>query len=427
MADLQTVKKRTNHHEPLKICFLTYRGNPTCGGQGIYTKRICRALKDIGHEVSVVSGPPYPELDHDIPLFRLPSLDLYNPENLFRVPRFHEFLSPVNTLEWLDFSTGGFPEPLTFSLRAYHFFRSNSNHFDVVHDNQCLSYGLLGIKKLGYPLVATIHHPITVDRNTEIKSARYPWSKLKILRWYSFIGMQKRVSRQFSHIITVSECSKKDLSREFRISPTKFRVAPNGIDTSVFYPLPRVQRNKNRLIVTTSADTPLKGLSYLLKAVASIAKKREIKLTVIGQPKRGSGVLNLIKELNLKNHLEFTGRIDDMDFAYYYALSSIAVVPSVYEGFGFPAGEAMACRIPVISTTGGALAEVVGDAGILVPPADAGALERAILDLMDNPDKREQLAEAGYQRVQQNFTWKRAAEKVVNVYREAIDANGRSE
>jgi glycosyltransferase involved in cell wall biosynthesis len=426
MAHLQPAEKQRKNNGPLKICFLTYRGNPTCGGQGIYTKRICRALRDLGHDVSVVSGPPYPELDQNIPLFKLPSLDLYNPENLFRVPQFHEFLSPINTLEWLDFSTGGFPEPLTFSLRAYNFFRSNSNHFDIIHDNQCLSYGLLGIKRLGYPLVATIHHPITVDRNTEIKTAKYPWSKLKVMRWYSFIGMQKRVSKKLSHIITVSDCSKRDLAKEFMISPKKFRVTPNGIDTDVFYPLPQIKRHENRLIVTTSADTPLKGLAYLLTAVASIAKKRDIKLTVIGKPKRGSGVLNLIKKLELKNHLEFTDRIDDKDFAYYYALSSIAVVPSVYEGFGFPAGEAMACRIPVISTTGGALAEVVGDAGILVPPADAGALERAILDLLDNPDKREKLAEAGYKRVQEHFTWKKAAEKVVDVYREAIDANGRS-
>ena len=415
-----------NHREdkPLRICLLTYRGNPTCGGQGIYTKRISRALRDLGHELHVVSGPPYPELDEDILLHRLPSLDLYNPEDLFRVPTFQEFLSPINTLEWVGVSTGGFPEPLTFSLRALNFLRANHEAFDVIHDNQCLSYGLLGVQRLGLPLVATIHHPIMVDRNTEIQSVKWWWSKLKIMRWYSFMGMQVRVARRLSHIITVSESSKQDIAREFLIPRRRFRVTPNGINTDTFHPLPDVKREEDRIIVTTSADTPLKGLRYLLEAVASIARKRPIKLGVIGKPKKRSEVARAIDDLDLRRNVEFTGRIEDSDFPYYYALSTIAVVPSLYEGFGFPAGEAMACGIPVISTNGGALAEVVGDAGIVVPPADSKALEKAILALLDNPEKRRELAQAGYERVHKYFTWEKTARSVVDVYREAIHANG---
>ncbi len=414
-----------NNGRPLRICLLTYRGNPTCGGQGVYIKRISRALKDLGHEIHVVSGPPYPHLDPDIFLHRLPSLDLYNQDALFRFPTFREILSPINDLEWLGVSTWGFSEPLTFSIRAYHFLRKNYGSFDIVHDNQCLSYGLLGIKRLGYPTVATIHHPITVDRETELQTAKNWLQNIKVRRWYSFIRMQKRVARRLSHIVTVSECSKKGISNEFSIPVHRFRVIPNGIDTDIFHPIPRVERDKSRLVVTSSADTPLKGLRYLLEATAFIARTRDIKLTVIGRLKRNGVVERLVRELNLGRSVQFTDRIDDRDFAYYYARSTIAVVPSLYEGFGFPAAEAMACGIPVISTTGGALPEVVGDAGLFVPPADSRALERAIISLLDSPEKCRELSAAGLARVRRHFMWESVSHKLEELYREAINANRR--
>jgi glycosyltransferase involved in cell wall biosynthesis len=408
---------------PLKICILTYRGNPTCGGQGVYVKRLSTALRDLGHSVDVVSGPPYPQLDDGVTLRKLPSLDLYNPDDLFRVPSLKELTSPINLLEWLGVSSGGFPEPLTFSLRAYNLFRNNGHAYDIIHDNQCLGYGLLGINALGLPLVATIHHPITVDRDVEVEAERKSWRKLKVLRWYSFLVMQGRTSRKLSHIITVSEASKKDIGGAFRIPARKFRVIANGINTETFYPEPGVKRLENRLMVTNSADTPLKGLRYLLEAVAKIRKKRAITLTVIGQPKKGGVIDTLVRDLGLGDCVTFTGRIEDGEFARYYAEATMAVVPSIYEGFGLPAGEAMACRVPVISTTGGALPEVVGDAGILLPPGNAKALEKAIVNLLDNPEKRETLGRAGYERVLNNFTWRNTATNVVDVYREAIDAH----
>ncbi|MGC9324412.1 MAG: glycosyltransferase family 4 protein [Desulfomonilia bacterium] len=407
----------------LKICLFTYRGKPTCGGQGVYVRRLSTALRDLGHTVDVVSGPPYPILDDGIALHRLPSLDLYNPDDLFRVPRLQELGNPINLMEWLGVSSGGFPEPLTTSIRAYRFMKKFASRYDILHDNQCLAYGILGIKALGLPTVATIHHPITVDRDVEVKSEPVFWRKWKVRRWYSFLGMQGRVSRRLSHIITVSEASKTDISRAFSIPPHRFRIVANGINTDIFHPKPDVQRSSNTIMATNSADTPLKGLRYLIEATASIRKKRDISLTVIGQPKKDGIIEKLVADLKAQSYITFTGRIDDSAFADYYAKATMAVVPSIYEGFGLPAGEAMACRVPVISTTGGALPEVVGDAGVLVPPGDAHALECAIVDLLDNPDKRESLALAGYERVKKNFTWNTTAHKVVEVYREAIDAH----
>lgn len=405
--------------KPLKICMLSYRSNPHCGGQGVYLKRLSRALIDLGHHVDVVSGPPYPDLEDDINVFKLQSLDLYNPDDLFRVPTFRELTDPVNLIEWMGVSTMGFPEPYTFGIRAAKFMKARYSDYDVVHDNQCLAYGLLSIQKK-IPTVATIHHPITRDRAIDIKSVRAPWKKLKQMRWYSFLGMQKRVSRKLSNIVTVSECAKNDISRDFKVSQKRFSVVPNGINTELFYPIPEIAREPNRIIVTNSADTPLKGLKYLLRAVAKIAQMRTIHLTVVGTPKKNGVIEKLIPKLGIGALVHFTGRISDEAFVREYARSSIAVVPSLYEGFGLPSGEAMACGVPVISTTGGALPEVVGDAGILVPPRNVDALVESIVELLDHPDKAAKLGELGYKRVHNLFTWEKAAMNTVEVYREAI-------
>ena len=408
-----------NESEKLRICLLSYRSNPHCGGQGVYLKNLSRALKDLGHHVEVVSGPPDPLIDRDIPVHHIPCLDLYNEKDPFRVPSLKELSDPVNLYEWLGVSTMGFPEPFTFGVRACNFLKNKFNNYDIVHDNQSLSYGIWAISRK-VPTTATIHHPITIDRDISISTLSSLWKKAKQMRWYSFIGMQKRVARRFSRIITVSECAGNDISREFDIPRNRFRIVPNGINTDIFHPVSGIERETGRIIVTNSADTPLKGLFYLLQALAEISKTRKVRLIVVGTPKKNGAVVKLIKTLGLGHLVTFTGRIDDGEFVRQYARAAMAVVPSVYEGFGLPAGEAMACGVPVISTTGGALPEVVGEAGILVPPADHLLLAGAIKALLDNPALADKLGRDGYKRVQDNFTWKRAAEKTVEAYREGI-------
>ncbi|UCD82941.1 MAG: glycosyltransferase family 4 protein [Desulfobacterales bacterium] len=407
------------NQRPLRICLLSYRSNPHCGGQGVYLKNLSRALKDLGHRVEVISGPPDPQLDDDISLYRLPGLDLYNPQDPFRVPALKELMDPINLLEWIGVSTMGFPEPFTFGLRAFHFVNPRLRGYDIVHDNQSLSYGIWAISKK-VPTIATIHHPITVDRKLAIQSESSTMQKMKQWRWYSFVGMQKRVARSLNRIITVSNSAKNDISRDFCIPPDKFHIVPNGINTNLFYPIPEIEREKNRVIVTNSADTPLKGLFFLFKAVAELAQTDDINVTVVGTPKKDGPIVKLIRELGIGHLVYFTGRIDNGEFVQHYARATVAVVPSVYEGFGLPVGEAMACGVPVISTTGGALPEVAGDAAILVPPADPAALVRAIREVLENPARAKELGMAGYQRVQAHFTWQKAAEKTVRAYREAI-------
>jgi len=370
--------------------------------------------------VEVIAGPPDPQVNNNIKLTMLETLDLYNPEDLFRTPSIEELKDPVNLLEWLDISAMGYSEPMTFGMRVKRYMKGRTKSLDIIHDNQCLAFGLLSLAR-EMPVTTTIHHPMTVDRRLAVQSTRSFIKKVKALRWYSFIGMQKMVARRMPAIITVSESSKIDISREFKIPESKFRTIPIGIDMENFYPLDHIKKIPGRLIVTNSADTPLKGLYHLLHALSRIIKKREVSLTVIGSPKKDGGIEKLVKKLDLGRHIEFTGRIDHHRFVREYARAQIAVVPSMYEGFGLPVGEAMACRIPVISTTGGALPEVAGDAAKLVPPGDAGALEKAIIQLLDDPKERERLAQKGYERVTSEFTWEKTAMRTAAVYQEVID------
>jgi glycosyltransferase involved in cell wall biosynthesis len=410
---------------PLRICLLSYRSNPHCGGQGVYLKQLSRSLKELGHHVEVLSGPPDPQLDDGIPVHRVPSLDLYNPDDPFRLPRLHELGRPANLYEWLNVSTMGFPEPFLFGLQAYHFLRRHGHRFDIVHDNQSLSYGLWAASRR-LPTLATIHHPITVDLKIALQAENVFWRRLKTLRWHSFLGMQKQVARTLPLLLTVSRCARGDIGRDFGVHPSRFRIVPNGINTDLFHPLPDIPREPHRIIATNSADTPLKGLAFLLQAVADIRRRRPIRLVVIGRPKPKGPIARLVGELDLAPQVTFTGRISQDAFIREYARAGMAVVPSVYEGFGLPAGEAMACGLPVIATTGGALPEVVGEAGVLVPPRDPTALAAAIEDLLDHPDKAAALGQRGYARVQAHFTWQRAAEKTVAAYREVIDDYRRS-
>ena len=410
-----------NDHRPLRIGLLSYRSHPFCGGQGVYVRNLSHALCKLGHQVDVISGPPYPQLRNGARLRALPSLDLYNPEDQFRTPAFKELCDPANLIEWLGVSTMGFPEPLTFGLRAKRYVRLQKNRYDILHDNQSLSYGIWSLAQ-HIPTVATIHHAITVDRKLAVRAEKSLLNKIKQWRWYSFISMQKRVAPTLKRLITVSNCALDDIVKAFGIPRNKFTVVPNGIDTEQFHPLDHVERQPYRLITTTSADVPLKGLRYLLHAIAALVPRwPQLHLVVVGKPKKKSPIHRLIADLGLGHRIRFTGAISNTAFVHQYARAWVAVVPSLYEGFGLPAGEAMACGIPVISTTGGALPEVVGEAGLLVPPGDHQALAGAIEHFCKHPEKAMDHGRAGHERVLRHFTWKAAAEQTVAVYRQAID------
>lgn len=408
----------------MRICLLSYRCYRYSGGQGIYVRYLSRCLHELGHDVEVIAGPPYPELDSGIKLTRLPSLDLYA---LPEVQRF--FINPrklgsmPNLIEWLGVCTGFFTEPSTFGMRAYNFLRHNNGHgkYDIIHDNQSLSHSMLKIKKLGTPVVTTIHHPIIIDRDLALKAAKSLWQKMGIKRWYAFANMQLKVAKKLSHFITGSQNSYREIIDTFKLPKDSLRVIYDGVDSSIFKQAPGVRRLENRLLVINSGDTPLKGLKYLLEAVATLSSKHKIELVIIGKQLKNGYSQGLADSLGIADCVTHLGQVDTTELVRQYSLATMVVVPSVYEGFGLPAAEAMCCSTPVISTTAGALPEIVGDAGILVPPADTRTLAQAIAGLLDNPDRRRRLGEMGHKRVINMFNWKNTARHTVDVYQEAIE------
>jgi glycosyltransferase involved in cell wall biosynthesis len=414
----------------LRVALLAYRGRPHVGGQGVYIRHLSKALADLGHHVEVLSGQPYPELDERIRLVKLPSLDIYNDYFPMRMPGVWELKRWPDFVEVASFSVGQFPEPLAFSLRAWSYLRNRREDFDLVHDNQSLGYGLLAIERERLPVVATIHHPITVDRRLELEHAGSPYRKLTLHRWYSFTRMQTRVASRVPRIITVSESSFRDIVRDHKVDPSRIAIVPVGVDVDLFRPLTEVAPVPGRMITTASADVAMKGLSFLLEALAKLrTERRDVHLIVIGKRRPGGRSDEAIQRLGLDRAVEFVSGVSEQRIIELYAEAELAVVPSLYEGFSLPAIEAKACGTPLIATSGGALREVVGRDGqtaLIVPPGDSEALAAKIRWAFDQPNLRATVGAAARQRVIDQWSWRKTAGRTVEQYRIRLEQQERA-
>lgn len=408
---------------PLRIAYLTYRGKPHVGGQGVYTRHLTKALLDLGHEVEVFGGQPYPVLDERITLTKLPSLDLFNDHYPGRFPAFWEFKTREDFLEVGVFSTGVFPEPLAFSARVHRHLAPRAHEFDLIHDNQCLGWGIKRLEKI-IPTIVTLHHPITRDRALEMAAAPNFYKRWSIGRWYSFVKMQGKVASQMPRVVVVSENSINDIHADMGVALDRMRLVPVGVDPELFTPLPHIERKSGRLITTASADVALKGLAYLIEAMVALREEgRDISLTIIGRPKPGKS-MDLIDRYNLHPHIEFVSGVSDERIVELYAEAELAVVPSLYEGFSLPAIEAMCTGTPLVATDGGALPEVTGADGETVfrcTAGDVSSLATSIRQALDQPEARAAIGIAGRQRVTERWSWRHCAELTVDQYREVLD------
>ncbi|MGW7067316.1 glycosyltransferase family 4 protein [Streptomyces sp. NPDC054855] len=434
-AEAMEADPRTGSHadgdRPLRIALLTYKGNPFCGGQGVYVRHLSRELARLGHSVEVIGAQPYPVLDEGLEgltLTELPSLDLYRSPDPFRTPKRDEYRDWVDALEVATMWTGGFPEPATFSLRARRHLRSRRGEFDVVHDNQTLGYGLLG--DLGAPLVSTIHHPITVDRRLELDAAPDWRRRMSVRRWYAFTRMQKRVARRLPSVLTVSGTSRQEIVDHLGVRDDRISVVHIGADTDLFSPDPSIPEVPGRIVTTSSADVPLKGLIYLVEALAKVrAENPAAHLVVVGKRAEDGPVAQAIERYGLEGAIEFVKGITDAELVDLVRSAEVACVPSLYEGFSLPAAEAMATGTPLLATTGGAIPEVAGPDGetcLAVRPADPDALAAGLNRLLGDPELRVRLGAAGRERVLAKFTWARAAQGTAELYRAAIATNAAS-
>lgn len=405
----------------LRIALLTYRGNPRSGGQGVYVANLSGALGELGHRVTVFSGPPYAEVSAGVELIEVPSLDLYRDADPFRIPRRDEFRDWIDALEFGAMCTAAFPEPLTFSLRMARELRRPGPPFDVVHDNQTLGYGLLEVAKR-FPVVTTIHHPISIDRRHELRTAEGWKRRLSLRRWYAFTRMQAKVARRSRHLVAVSESAVDDIRREFEIPDESITVIHNGVDTELFRPVGG-KRHPATILTICSSQLPVKGVAHLIEAVAKLRTESDVRLVIAGAGSEGRSVTAAIERFGIEDGVTIEGRVDALRLVELYSTCTVSVVPSLYEGFSLPAVEAMACEAPLVATTAGALPEVVGSDGscaLLVRPGDAQALAGAIGELLRDSDRRRAMGTAARQRVLNLFTWRNAAEAMVGVYRDAM-------
>ncbi len=417
----------------MKICFLMYQGNMYSGGQGVYLHYLTRELARMGHDVHVIAGPPYPALDpavtaHNIRDYSYWSYHHYKKDFVFNRPpasyfhpwNFYEFVSTRITLSSLL---------ANFSTRAYFRLRelSREHRFDVVHDNQTLSYGVWAMHASGFPLVATIHHPLSYDLRNALRQARSTYEKARRILWSPWM-MQEVVAKRLDRIIVVSETSRADVEAAFELPPERVRTVYNGIDTDIFRPLEGAGRLPDKLLYVGNSEDRNKGARFFLEALNILKDELDFNVTFVDNEKwRLKLAPGLVNEFGLNSRVEFTGRIPTPELVRHYNEAKLFVTSSVHEGFGLPLAEAMACGAPVIGTRIGAYEEIVEDgvSGVLVPPRSPQALADAIRALWDDPARRQALADGARQRVMEKFNWRKAAEETLAVYEEIVPARRR--
>ncbi len=403
--------------QKLNIAILSYRSAEFGGGQGVYVKDISKALQSAGHNVEVISGPPYPNLDNGIKLIKLPGL------NLFETFSFKDRLKKIykkrnkslsDYYEFISVLLGGFPEPKTFGYRANKFL--SKNNYDVIIDNQSISYGMLNIQK-NNPFIEIIHHPITFDFKFELAASKKIKYKISRYRWYSFLRMQKKVAPKIKNIITPSLSSKEGIIEEFDCSKDAVTVINNGLDTDEFSPIESVTPDPFRLITTASADVPLKGLDYSLRGLKLLKKEfPKIHLIVIGKIKEGGHTERLIRKLNISDSVFFKSNLSKNDIKELYASSSIAIVSSLHEGFGYPVIEAMSCEIPLIATNVSSIPELTSSFATLINSKDENAIEKNVKNILLNYKSYKERAIRGRNHIKQTFNW----DKITSEYEKAI-------
>ena len=400
---------------------LSYRSKPHCGGQGVYIRHLSRELVRLGHDVEVFSGQPYPDLDEGVRLTKVPSLDLYREPDPFRVPKLREFRDRIDVEEFLTMCTAGFPEPKTFGSRIARVMKDRAGDFDIAHDNQVLAPGVMELESYGLPVVATIHHPITMDRRIDLQTAPTRRKRLTLRRWYGFLRMQTKVARRVRKVLVPSESSARDIVRDFGVDPARIETILLGVD-DVFAP-PTTPRVPGRILAMASADAPMKGIATLLEAFAKLRTERDLELVLVSRPLPGGRTEQLIDQLGITELVTFVSGVSDAELVEVMGSAEVACVPSLYEGFSLPTAELMACATPLVVSRAGAIPEVVGPDGEcadLVTPGDVGELVTAIAALLDDPERRTAMGAAGRARVQELFSGRAGAEATAAAYEKTI-------
>ena len=412
----------------MNICLLCYRGNPRSGGQGVYLYHLARELAALGHGVDVIVGRPFPR-----PLGGWARVHKIHQRNLWGVygrrwargPRPLCLLQPGHLFDFAATRLRFFPEPFTFSWRALGRLGriARERPLDVIHDIQTLGYGVWAMRLFGTPIVTTVHHPLSVDRREAFARNRDFHEDYHTAAFYP-VAMQRRVIRHLDRVITASAAGRDEIERDFGVERARISVVPNGVDLETFRDAGAVPRAGSTLLFVGNTDDARKGAHILIEALERLPEPVMLRIVDDAYPIR-SLLPKAIAARRLAHRVAFTGRLSPEALAGEYRRCTMLVQPSLFEGFGLPAAEALACGAPVVAARAGAVGEVVPPAtGLLVKPGDAGALAEAIQTLLDDPVRRRAMSEAGPPHAAEHYSWPACARRVAEVYREAIAARG---
>lgn len=397
------------------------------GGQGVYLHYLTRELAQMGHDVHVIAGLPYPKVTPEVHLHKLQTFNFWKylyregfEEYAYHTHPLH-FFHPVNLYEFISTRYILSSQLNMFSLRAYHKLNEleRETPFDLIHDNQTLGYGIWLMKLRGRPVVATVHHPLAADRKNELAQANSTAGRIERIFWYPWV-MQKWVVNRLDKVITVSEVAAASLQEAFGILREDVSIISNGVDGEIFRPV-EVDTEPGRVLFVGHAEDKNKGFRYLLEALRALRDQVSFNLTVVQRP-GSTGTEHLVQKLGLFGRVTFLEDISTEQLVLEYNRAQIVVSPSLFEGFGLPALEAQACGTPVIATTVGALPDIVEDtvSGLIVPPKDVSALSEAIEALLQDPDRCRDMGASGRRHVLERFSWREAAAQTVQVYYDAI-------
>ncbi len=367
----------------------------------------------------MLSGPPYPELDEGVELIRIPGLQLYD-----SIPvEWGQAASRVRTLADADELwcrvMGRFMEMRSFGKRVLSMIRSRKEEtsWDVIHDNQSIAPWLIAAQDL-MPTVSTIHHPVVIDRDIQVAQAKSALDAMATRRWYSFVNMQRAVAPRLRAVVCPTPSALRDCVTHLGVREHRSSVAANGVDQEVFYATDD-HRAPLRIVTCASAMHAMKGLNVLVRAMALVVGRDvDVTLDVVGGQPSGE-IRRLIRDYGLSGRIAFHSPPEASGVAALYRRATIGIVPSLYEGFGLPALEMMACGTPVIASRAGGLTDVCEGAAVLVPPGDATALSVSIRDLIGSQSLRTKLQKAGFQRME-SYTWAQTARDYLTEYDRVI-------
>jgi glycosyltransferase involved in cell wall biosynthesis len=357
-------------------------------GIGKYTENLTRHIKDV---------------DSNVNLFLYSNRDIIIKGENVEIACTGGLFGKYNSSLWFQFSL-----PFYLNSRV-------GNKIDLFHGTMAM-----------LPLAATVPMVITIY---DLVLEKFP-ETMYWKNWLSLKTLMRVSARKALKIIAISENTKKDIMDCFGIEDEKIRVIYLGVDRQ-FSPQPDPNEadvlSKYNLpsgyILNVGTLEPRKNLLRLINAYKMVASTREPvpKLVIVGwQGWRNEDLGKLVRESGLADQVVLVGYVPDDDLPTLYRNATVFVYPSLYEGFGLPPLEAMACGTPVITSNVSSIPEVVGDAGILIDPYNTTEIARAIASVLNNEELRESLRTSGLVR-SRLFNWDKTARETLKLYQEVIE------